>query len=79
MTIGIKCTACNQPKHELKKKISKCLPGAPMYLCKECIEAKREPRGYIILAGRRDGLDAIEFWIKPQRYVGDPITARELS
>lgn len=79
MSEGAKCTVCDKQKHELKRKVSKCLPGTPMFLCKDCLDGKREPRGYVILAGRRDGLEAIQYWIKPQRYLGEPITARELS
>lgn len=73
------CTSCNNPKAELKKKQSKALPGVTMFLCKECLDNKREPRGFIVLAGRQDGIDSISFWVKGHRYVGEPITARELS
>lgn len=79
MKTGSKCTVCGKQKNELRKRISKCLPGVQMFLCKECMDAKREPRGYIILAGRRDGIESIQFWIKPQRYLGEPITVRELT
>lgn len=82
---SVQCTSCKKPKRELKQKKSKALPGVPMYLCQDCLDNKREPRGYIVLAGRQafekggNGLDAIAYWIKPQRYVGDPITLRELT
>jgi uncharacterized protein YlaI len=85
MTKGMKCTSCEKPKAQLKSKKSKLLRGVPMYLCQECLDAKREPRGYIVLAGREafqrgeNGLDKIGFWIKPQRHCGDPITLRELT
>lgn len=75
---GMLCTSCNKPKAQLKQKRSRVLPGVPMYLCKDCLDNKREPRGFIVLAGREHGFDHIAYWIKPQRYLGDPITHREL-
>lgn len=85
MNNAMKCTSCDKTKNALKQKKSKLLPGVPMYLCQDCLDNKREPRGYIILAGREsfakgeNGLDRISFWVKPQRYVGEPITLRELT
>jgi hypothetical protein len=76
---AMKCTSCEKPKHELKQKKSKVLPGIPMYLCQDCLDNKREPRGFIILAGREFGLEHIAYWVKPQRHLGDPITIRELT
>lgn len=73
------CTSCNKPKAQLKQRKSKALPGTPMYLCQDCIDNKREPRAFVILAGKQFGYDHISYWIKPQRYLGDPITLRELS
>lgn len=73
------CTSCSKPKAQLKQRKSKALPGVPMYMCQECIDNKREPRSFIVLAGRQHGYDHIAYWIKPQRYLGDPITLRELS
>ena len=79
------CTSCEKPKAQLKNKKSKLLHGVPMYLCQDCLDNKREPRGYVVLAGReafqqgQNGLDRIAFWIKPQRYCGEPITLRELT
>ena len=74
-----KCTVCHKQKNELKKKMSKCLPGVEMYLCSDCLAGRKEPRGYIILAGRHWGIEHIQFWIKGQRYFGEPITVRELT
>ena len=80
-----KCTSCAKPKAELKQRKSKVLPGVPIYMCKECIDSKMEPRAFIVLAGREASLrgenpaEFLAYWIKPQRYVGDPITLRELS
>lgn len=74
-----KCTSCSKPKAQLKQKKSKVLQGVPMYLCQDCIDNKREPRAFIILAGKELGFEHISYWIKPQRYLGEPITLRELS
>lgn len=79
MNSAMLCTSCNKPKAELKEKKSKLLPGVTMRLCNDCLTNKREPRGYIVLAGREHGLDYITYWIKNHRYVGEPITVRELT
>lgn len=84
-TEGMQCTSCKKPKAQLKQKKSKVLPGVQMYICQDCIDAKREPRGFIVLAGRKaaqDGQNPIEtlsFWIKNHRYIGEAITLRELT
>lgn len=75
----VKCTSCNKPKAQVRQKKSKVLPGVTMFLCQDCLDNKREPRGFVVLAGREKGIDAISNWIKPQRYCGDPITLRELT
>lgn len=78
------CTSCNKPKNQLKQRKSKLL-GVPMFLCQDCIDNKREPRGFVVLAGREafergeNGLEVISFWVKPQRHCGEPITLRELT
>lgn len=74
---SMRCTSCKRHKAELKKKKSKLIPSAVMFLCQSCVDARMEPRGFVILAGR-EGKD-IAYWIKPQRYVGEPITLRELQ
>lgn len=82
---GMKCTSCGKPKAALKQKKSKVLPGVPMYMCQDCLENKREPRGFIVLAGRsaaKNGDNPVEvlaYWIKAHRYCGEPITLRELT
>lgn len=77
--MNTKCASCSKVKHEIKKRNSKSLPGAVIYICTDCAAQKFEPRGIIILAGRQFGHDHIKFWIKPQRYHGEPITVRELT
>jgi len=76
---SVKCTSCDKPKAQLKQKKSKALPGVPMYMCQDCLDNKREPRGYLVLAGREYGMGHITFWIKHHRYCGQDITVRELT
>lgn len=78
-TEGMVCTSCNKPKAQLKQKKSKVLPGVPMFLCQDCLDNKREPRGFVVLAGREHGINHVTYWIKPKRYLGDEITLRELA
>lgn len=73
------CTSCKRPKRELKRKNSKLLTGVPMYLCQSCLDGKMEPRGFVVLAAREHGLEYVSNWIKPQRYIGEPITLREVD
>lgn len=85
VTEGMICTSCKKPKAQLKQKKSKVLPGVQMYLCQDCLDNKREPRGFLILAGREavlrgeNPVETLAYWIKAERYVGQPITLRELS
>lgn len=84
MSSGVKCTSCNKVKHQLKQKKSKALPGVPMYLCQDCMDNKREPRAFLVLAGRQaaergeNPVESLGYWIKAHRYIGDSITLREL-
>lgn len=79
------CTSCRKQKASLKNKKSKALPGVPMFLCQDCLDNKREPRGFLVLAGRaaaergENPVDVLSYWIKNHRYLGEPITLRELT
>lgn len=74
----VRCTSCNNANEQLKRLNSKVLKGSQMFLCVDCIEAKREPRGYLILAAREHGVQFVQHWIKNRRYTGEEITLREL-
>lgn len=84
-TEGMICTSCRKAKAQLKQKKSKALPGTPMYLCQDCMDNKREPRGFLVLAGRQaaqrgdNPVEVLSYWIKQHRYLGEPITLRELT
>lgn len=78
MKSSMLCTSCQKPKHQLRPRKSKLVPGLNLYLCGECYDGKREPRFAIILAGREKGIAHISDYIKNRRYVGKDITLREL-
>lgn len=72
------CSACSQPRAEIKMTTSKVLPGIPVYMCARCLADGYEPRELIILAARERGLDEIKHYIRPARYHGDPILLAEV-
>jgi hypothetical protein len=49
------------------------------------MDNKREPRGFLVLAGRQaaqrgdNPVEVLSYWIKQHRYLGEPITLRELT
>lgn len=75
---SVLCSCCQRQTLKPRIRKSKLLPGTPLFLCGECADSKREPRGLIILVGRRDGFDAVAEYIKNDRYVGKQITAKEM-
>ena len=72
------CTVCKKPKHSLRPRKSKLIPGTQMFLCDECFTNKREPRWAIILRARQDGPESVTEWVKNHRYVGEPIMLSDL-
>jgi hypothetical protein len=74
----MECQSCGKQKAELHAKESKLWKKTKVLMCQTCINAKMEPRGFIILAGRMLGDDAIRDYIKHHRYHGAEITAKEL-
>lgn len=72
------CTVCQRHKAQLKPKKSQLNPSMMMFLCNECLAAKREPRFLVILVARSEGLDKVRDYIRQQRYVGEKIVAEEL-
>lgn len=75
---ALKCTVCDKQKAELKPKKSKLVKGMQMFLCNDCLSNKREPRFAVIMAGRRDGLSAVDEYLRLHRYVGEEILASDL-
>lgn len=72
------CTVCKQNRNEVHPKKSKLMPGADLLLCNECLKNKREPRPFVVLYGRANGVDSISDYIKNRRYVGKDILVHEL-
>lgn len=73
------CQSCGKQKAELLAKESKLWKKTKILLCRTCIQAKMEPRGFVILAYRMDGdKKLVSEIIKHRRYCGDEITAKEL-
>lgn len=77
--IGGLCSVCDSQRQTLKRVKSRLLPGVPMFVCSDCVEAKREPRHYIIIIARQEGITSprVADLIKKRRYVGKEITAAE--
>lgn len=79
------CSSCDKQRANLSTKKSRLMPGMTLFMCEECIKAKREPR-YVIVLSARDALrvkDMVRFslvgeYIRSRRYVGDDILGREI-
>lgn len=76
--MSAKCSGCRKTRASLSEVPSRSLPGVKMFLCAACIAAHIEPRGFIILAAKKDGLDSVTHFIKQRLYYGDPIAADEI-
>jgi protein-arginine kinase activator protein McsA len=74
----MECQCCGKQRAELHVKESKLWSKTKLLMCATCIKAKMEPRGVIILAGRKLGAEAISEYVKHHRYCGNEITAKEL-
>lgn len=72
------CSSCDKQRANLSTKNSRLLPKMKLYLCEECIKAKREPRYVIILAAREFGVSMITEYIVDKRYVGEDILGKEI-
>ena len=73
------CMSCRLPKRELHAQKSRLIESMILNLCNDCATNKREPRFVIILVGRQQGWETVKDYIDNDRYVGDPILAKELS
>ena len=78
-TNNLVCASCDKPKRELHPKKSALLSSTTFNMCNDCISNKREPRFVIILYGRQNGIESVSDYLDNDRYVGDPILAKELS
>jgi hypothetical protein len=73
-----KCTVCRRAKHQLRSRQSKLNKKATLLLCQECFDTKKEPRGFVILFARANGVSSVKEYIIGHRYYGDKITAEEI-
>jgi protein-arginine kinase activator protein McsA len=75
----VNCQSCGKQKAELHAKESKLWKKNKILMCKTCIQAKMEPRGFVILAYRmNENRELVAQIIKNRRYCGEEITAKEL-
>lgn len=72
------CSSCRQPKFRLTPKKSRLKPEMMLLLCETCIKNRFEPRGIVMLVGREYGPEAIKDYIRPKRYLGEPILVEDL-
>lgn len=72
-----KCQCCDtaEPGQPVKSKIKR---GVSFYLCEYCESGKHEPRFWVILFGRANGVRSVETNVKLDRYCGERILAKEL-
>jgi hypothetical protein len=73
------CSSCGENRAKVHPKPSRLMPGTTLLLCNACLEGKREPRAFVIIHGRANGLKSVSDYIKKRRYCGAEITAAELS
>jgi hypothetical protein len=73
----MRCTVCKEPKNELTPSKSKLIAGLQLFRCQECVRGQKEPRFAIIMAARSEGNEAVRFWVRGHRYVGEPIKLEE--
>lgn len=72
------CTSCQKQKHHLRSRPSKLKPDTMIYLCETCFKNNFEPRWIVMMVGRSEGFDAIKGYVKPQRYIGEPIRLEDM-
>lgn len=76
---GATCQSCGKLRASLHVKKSYLDPATTFLMCQTCIDAKFEPRYFIILWGRTNGWESVSHLLAPkQRYSGDPIPAISL-
>jgi NAD-dependent SIR2 family protein deacetylase len=73
------CSSCKKQKKDIHLHTSRLIKSMKLYYCNKCELEKLEPRFVIILAGRSQGMGVISDYLKRHRYLGDEITAKELT
>ena len=72
------CASCRQPKYRLTPKKSKLKPDQVLLLCETCIKQRLEPRWIVVMVGRDKGAEAVKDFVRPKRYLGEPILLEDL-
>ena len=77
---GVSCQVCRVQRKpgNIHSRESKLLKGHKILVCNLCEQRGYEPRHLIILIGRKEGYKSVLEYIEGNRYVGAPITAKEL-
>lgn len=73
------CQSCGKPKQTIVPRNSSVMKGVTILVCESCKEKKFEPRSFIVIVGRSKGYAAVRDQIVKRLYVGDEITAIELT
>lgn len=73
------CQSCSKDKNELFPKKSSLMNKTTLLMCQGCIDHGMEPRFLIVLLGRSRGIDTVRDFIVKRRYIGEEITAVELT
>lgn len=73
------CQACGKPKDTIAPRKSSILSNTTLLLCETCREKKFEPRHLVVIVGRSKGIDRVREQIVKHLYVGEDISAAELT
>lgn len=81
MTQGVSCFVCGKQKApgQIHRGQSKLIKTESFLICNTCDAEKKEPRAYIIIVARTRGFEKVKDYINNRRYVGDEITAKEIT
>jgi hypothetical protein len=73
------CSCCDRSQvGEPVRRKSSLTKTVTWNFCEVCAESEHEPRHWLILTGRSNGVNAVRKHIKARKYCGDPILAEEL-
>jgi hypothetical protein len=77
---GVSCEVCGQQREpgSIHVRDSQIIKKFTVLKCDSCHEKGYEPRADIILAGRQWGWEHVADYVKNDRYVGEPITGKEI-
>lgn len=73
------CQSCGKPKQNISPRKSSIVKSVTLLQCDACKEKKFEPRHLIVIVGRSKGPAAVRDQVVKHLYVGDEITAAELT